>query len=352
MIERLLEAERALTVGMLDHAERIYQMAVDADPRNSIAVVGLARVAIERGDDVRAYAMGMRALDIDGDNQAARRLVDRLLEVRAARGEGPPVAAAPADVSAAPRATNGRKASEPATQSAEASAVAVAAPPKPADPAPAARTAPKADLPAKPESPAKPDLPAKPDSPPKSERPTAAAPDTPRPPKPSEPAKPVAPPVAPPLAPPIAPPAQSPVAVTPATEPPRAAPQPRAVTPVEAPKGLPEAPATNGRTGVSVAARKSKVVQPATIRTSGARRASAAPQLVPPQTALPKARPLLPPEPEPDGESTPASAGSKDEPRLEPRPRTPKVAARPTRTPRAVEPKQPGLFDRLFRPKR
>lgn len=86
MIEPLLEAERALTVGMLDHAERLYRAVAEADPRNSIAVVGLARVALERGQDVEALQLARRALAIDGENVAAQRLVMRLEEVLRARG--------------------------------------------------------------------------------------------------------------------------------------------------------------------------------------------------------------------------------------------------------------------------
>lgn len=86
MIELLLQAERALSAGLADQAERMYRQAVAADPRNSIAVVGLARVALERADDAEAYRMAQRALGIDPENVAARRLVDRLEEVYAHRG--------------------------------------------------------------------------------------------------------------------------------------------------------------------------------------------------------------------------------------------------------------------------
>ena len=104
MIELLLEAERALDVGLLDQAERLFRQAADADPRNSIAVVGLARVALERGDDDDALALARRALEIDPENPAARRLVDRLVEVKAYR-EGAAPASATAQV--APAAAQG-----------------------------------------------------------------------------------------------------------------------------------------------------------------------------------------------------------------------------------------------------
>ena len=86
MIELLLQAERALAMGLVDQAERLYSQAVAADPRNSIAVVGLARVALERTDDAGAYRLARQALEIDPENAAAVRLVGRLEEVYAARG--------------------------------------------------------------------------------------------------------------------------------------------------------------------------------------------------------------------------------------------------------------------------
>jgi hypothetical protein len=90
VIELLLQAERSLTVGQLDAAERVYWQAIESDPRNSIAVVGLARVALERGDDRAAYEFARTALEIDAENAAAQRLVSRLGEVMAFRGEQPP----------------------------------------------------------------------------------------------------------------------------------------------------------------------------------------------------------------------------------------------------------------------
>ena len=86
MIELLLQAEGALSVGLLDRAEALYQQVVAADPRNSIAVVGLARVTLERSDEVGALTLARRALTIDPENNAAQRMVQRLEEVLRTRG--------------------------------------------------------------------------------------------------------------------------------------------------------------------------------------------------------------------------------------------------------------------------
>ena len=94
MIELLLEAERALSMGRADRAELLYRQVAAGDPRNSIAVVGLARVALERADDAGALVLARQALSIDGDNVAAQRLVQRLEEVLTTRGEALPVEAA------------------------------------------------------------------------------------------------------------------------------------------------------------------------------------------------------------------------------------------------------------------
>lgn len=94
MIELLLQAEGALSVGLLDRAETLYRQVASADPRNSIAVVGLARVALERSDEVGALTLARRALTIDPENNAALRMVQRLEEVLRHRG----VAVAPADI--------------------------------------------------------------------------------------------------------------------------------------------------------------------------------------------------------------------------------------------------------------
>ena len=95
MIELLLEAESALSLGLLDRAEILYRQVAGADPRNSIAVVGLARVLLERGDEPGALKQARRALAIDGENTAAQRMVQRLEEVLEHRqNEGLPAAAA------------------------------------------------------------------------------------------------------------------------------------------------------------------------------------------------------------------------------------------------------------------
>jgi tetratricopeptide (TPR) repeat protein len=85
VIEALLQAERLLVHGMVDQAEQIYQRAIDQDPQNAIAVVGLARVALERGQERLAYERAREALAIDPQNVAAQRLEARLAEVFAER---------------------------------------------------------------------------------------------------------------------------------------------------------------------------------------------------------------------------------------------------------------------------
>ena len=97
MIELLLQAERAMSVGLVDRAEVLYRQVAEADPQNSIAVVGLARVALERGDEAGALALAQRALTIDPENAAAARMVERLDEVIAYRGEAPAATEEPAD---------------------------------------------------------------------------------------------------------------------------------------------------------------------------------------------------------------------------------------------------------------
>ena len=135
MIELLLQAERSLSVGLVDQAEQLYRQAADADPRNSIAVVGLARVALERGDEPEAWRLAQRALEIDPENVAAQRLAQRLEEVWAYRGESLPETA---------RAQSAAKA-ETVTEPGPQAATSVHAPATPTPtPGPAAPTPPRA----------------------------------------------------------------------------------------------------------------------------------------------------------------------------------------------------------------
>jgi tetratricopeptide (TPR) repeat protein len=94
MIELLLQAENALSLGLLDRAETLYRQVAAADPRNAIAVVGLARVSLERRREVEALELARRALTIDPENSAARRMVQRLEEVLRHLGVEFPVALA------------------------------------------------------------------------------------------------------------------------------------------------------------------------------------------------------------------------------------------------------------------
>jgi hypothetical protein len=90
VIEVLLQAESALSLRLLDRAESLYRQVSTSDPRNAIAVVGLARVALERGQEVQALVLARRALAIDPENVSAQRLTQRLEEILAYRGEPPP----------------------------------------------------------------------------------------------------------------------------------------------------------------------------------------------------------------------------------------------------------------------
>ena len=97
-IERLLEAGRALEAGRLEQAERIYRQVAEADPRSSIAIVGLARLARRRGDEVAAAQLARSALAVDPGNVAAQRLLGEQNAGRQATigdpGSGPVAASA------------------------------------------------------------------------------------------------------------------------------------------------------------------------------------------------------------------------------------------------------------------
>jgi tetratricopeptide (TPR) repeat protein len=85
--ERVLQADRLLAVDLVEQAEAIYREVADRDPLHAIAIVGLARCALARGDDRGAYELAARALAIDPDDDMARRMEARLAEVLALRGD-------------------------------------------------------------------------------------------------------------------------------------------------------------------------------------------------------------------------------------------------------------------------
>ena len=140
MIEQILQADRYLQVDQVEKARDTYQKVVDLDPGNAIAVVGLARCALSDGEDQQAYELASRALEIDPENDMARRMEARLSEILATRGETvvrPDVAATPSTQemrSVVTEEDEGRteQAEEPAAET-------VADPP----PAPAAKTTPE-----------------------------------------------------------------------------------------------------------------------------------------------------------------------------------------------------------------
>jgi tetratricopeptide (TPR) repeat protein len=94
VIERLLAAESALARDELDAAERQFSLVADADPRNAIAVVGLARIAARRDDPDGARTLAQRALEIDPDEAAAARLLTELDRSVGVAKEASPVPAA------------------------------------------------------------------------------------------------------------------------------------------------------------------------------------------------------------------------------------------------------------------
>lgn len=78
MIERLLAADAALERDDAALAQKLFEQVADADPRNAIAIVGLARVAARRGDTAQARDLAQHALAIDPLEAAAQRLIAEL----------------------------------------------------------------------------------------------------------------------------------------------------------------------------------------------------------------------------------------------------------------------------------
>jgi Tfp pilus assembly protein PilF len=116
VIEQILQADRYLQVDQVEKARDAYQKVVDLDPANAIAVVGLARCALAEGDDQEAHQLAARALEIDPENDMARRMEARLSEILATRGEPverPGVATTPSPQDMRPVVTGAAPAVEP-----------------------------------------------------------------------------------------------------------------------------------------------------------------------------------------------------------------------------------------------
>jgi len=136
VIERLLQAEAALDKGLLDVAGRLYHQVVQADPRNAIALVGLARIALREDRIDEARELAEQALALDPDEAAAQRVLREAFGLAAAAA-GMPDAERPEEAAAAFAAAQRRlleraDAGAPAPASAPASAPA----PRPLPPPP------------------------------------------------------------------------------------------------------------------------------------------------------------------------------------------------------------------------
>ena len=83
--EKQIHADRLLTYGMLDQAEGLYEELLELEPNNVEVAFGLARVALERGDERLAYERVQVAVRINPGFDDADRLEQRLKEILAAR---------------------------------------------------------------------------------------------------------------------------------------------------------------------------------------------------------------------------------------------------------------------------
>lgn len=110
MIELLLQADRLLNVDLVDQAEATYRRVAQQDPRNAMALVGLARCALARGEDREAYLLAHQAHTLDPDDDMARRMEARLAEVLTYRGERLPSTPQP---SGAARSTSADSPNQP-----------------------------------------------------------------------------------------------------------------------------------------------------------------------------------------------------------------------------------------------
>ena len=80
MFELLLQADKSMSDGLLDQAERTYWQLIELDPTNAIAVACVARISLKRGDGRLARTFADRAIDIDPDNIVARKVIHALEE--------------------------------------------------------------------------------------------------------------------------------------------------------------------------------------------------------------------------------------------------------------------------------
>ena len=94
MIERLLAAEAALDRGDVDTAGIVFTQVAQADPKNVIAIVGLARVALREDRIQDARDLAQEALELDPNEAAAQKILREVLvevppEAGPLRGEVP-----------------------------------------------------------------------------------------------------------------------------------------------------------------------------------------------------------------------------------------------------------------------
>jgi tetratricopeptide (TPR) repeat protein len=86
--EKQIQADRLLVYGLLDQAEALYNEVLAKEPANVEVAFGLARVALERGDEQLAYELVQRAVKINPRFDDAVRLEQRLKEILSARQVG------------------------------------------------------------------------------------------------------------------------------------------------------------------------------------------------------------------------------------------------------------------------
>jgi tetratricopeptide (TPR) repeat protein len=102
--EKQIKADRLLTYGLLDQAEALYEEVLTAEPRNVEVAFGLARVALERGDERLAYERVQRAVRINPPIDDPVRHEQRLAEIQAApqanEAHHEPVAVRPSEAAA------------------------------------------------------------------------------------------------------------------------------------------------------------------------------------------------------------------------------------------------------------